>query len=145
MVVSVHLLLEPSSSLVDAAREDLSLGLLRQHLTEILWLNERTRLQHAAATFKEFPAEGRQPRHHHACLATSNCASRTLYCMSFSYPASLLGIIICMEMQHYISSYFLCCAVHLHYGYRKGANRRKRRICPILPPFFPWNTMLVGG
>lgn len=55
MVVSVHLLLEPSSSLVDAASEDLSLGLLRQHLTEILWLNERTRLQHVAAIFKEFP------------------------------------------------------------------------------------------
>lgn len=58
MVVSVHLLLEPSSSLVDAASEDLSLGLLR-HLAEILWLNEGTRLQHVAVIFKEFPGEGK--------------------------------------------------------------------------------------
>ena len=47
-------LLEPSSSVVDAASEDLSLGLLR-HLAEIPWLSEGTRLQHVAAIFKEFP------------------------------------------------------------------------------------------
>lgn len=54
MVVSVYLLLEPSSSSADAASEDVSLGLLR-HLAQIPWLSEGTRLQHVAAIFKEFP------------------------------------------------------------------------------------------
>lgn len=54
MVISMHLLLEPSSSLTDAAGEDLSPALLR-HLAEIPWRSEGTRLQHVAAIVKEFP------------------------------------------------------------------------------------------
>lgn len=87
MVVSVHLLWEPSSSLVDAANEDLSLGLLR-HLAEIPWLMKGPDCSTWQRSLRNFLEEGKQPRHHRPCPPTSNCAS------GMPYHISLLPSII---------------------------------------------------
>lgn len=116
----MHLLLETGLSLGDSSSKDLSLDLLR-HLAEILWLREGDRLQHMAPILRNFLEKGKSQ---HASALSSYFILSYCHCMSFSYPPSLLGVMLYVEVLHVNSLFFFRCDVHLDYEYRKRVNRR---------------------